>query len=453
MAKREIKHFLLILPSLFLLTALIYIASYFFVYKPIDKRTSIYRTIPIINEEKVSPGYTLISPYNRLLADKPNWKGNAYLIDMMGNSVHTWTTNHQALYSLLTPSGNLLSVMEQPKYSQFFPPGGNTGLIQERDWDSNVVWEYKNEAMHHDLAPLPNGNLAFALWEKTPPEIAAQVQGGVSGTEMPASPGASPGGPLSPTAPAAGSSGLIWSEHIVEINRDKKIVWSWHSYQHLDPTIDIIGPILPRYAWTVANGLKYMEKNPIDSTPGYLVSMRSISTVMIIRKSDGEIIWRSPKGLLSLQHDPTLLSNGNILVFDNGLDRIPAPFAMFGSRAVEINPKTNKVVWSFDAGESPIDKVKFFAAIVGGAQRLANGNTLITDGTRGHIFEVSKDGKVVWDMVSPYITKQTGAFPNNFLFKTRRYAENEIKWPKKIAPALPKFSLHLYRNLGKLYPQ
>ncbi len=420
----------IILLVLFLLL-LIYTSIYFLVYKPLDLRNSIFGTIPIIDEGKISVGYTLISPYSRLLTDDPNWHGTVYLLDMLGRSVHTWSTNHQALYSVLEPNGKLLSVLEQTKYSQLFPPGGNTGIIQERDWKSRVTWEYKNEALHHDLALLPNGNLAFTLWEKTPPNIADQVQGGVEGTEM---------------------KGVIWSENIVEMNRNKKVVWSWHAYEHLDPKIDIIGPLLPRYAWTVANGIKYMEKNPIDNTPGYLVSMRSLSTVIIIRKSDGEIIWRSPKGILSLQHDPTLLPNGNILVFDNGFDRIPAPFTMFGSRAVEINPKTNKIVWSFDAGQSPIDKVKFFAAIVGGAQRLSNGNTLITDGPRGHIFEVTKSGKVVWDIVSPYETKKTGAFPNNFLFKTRRYAKDEINWPGKLSQPLNNFELRLYNFFGHIYP-
>ncbi|OGH16115.1 MAG: hypothetical protein A3C30_03025 [Candidatus Levybacteria bacterium RIFCSPHIGHO2_02_FULL_40_18] len=426
-----------------LILGAVYILTFIFVFKPIDNSYSIFKSLPILDEEKVFPGYTLISPYNRLLSDS-KIEGKVYLLDMAGYPVHTWTTNHQVLYSVLEPDGKLLSVMEQPKYSQFFPPGGNTGIIQELDWKSNVVWEYKNEAMHHDVAILPNGNLAFALWEKTPPEIARQIQGGVDGTEMASGPeGLRPGG----------EGGLIWSDNIVEINRKGETVWSWHSYEHMDPQMDVIAPLLPRYGWTYTNGLKYMEKNPIDGTPAYLLSMRTTSTVYIIRKEDGGIIWRSPKGMFSLQHDPTLLENGNILVFDNGYDRLPAPFPSFGSRAVEVNPKTNKVVWQFDAGEGPIDKIKFYAPIVGGAQRLSNGNTLITDGTRGHIFEVTNKGEVVWDIVSPYTTKQTGAFPNNFLFKSRRYGEDEIKWPQRIAPAFNKFTYNLHQILGKLYPR
>ena len=417
--------------SLFSVISILYVAVFIFVYKPLDNRYSSFNSLPILNSEKMFVGYTLISPYNRLLSDDSNWKGSVYLLDMFGSPVHTWSTNHQALYSVLKNDGKLLSVMEIPKYSQFFPPGGNTGIIQERNWDSKVVWEYKNEAMHHDIAELPNGNFAVALWEKTPADIAQEIQGGVAGTEL---------------------QGVVWSDEIVEIDRQGKIVWSWHSYEHMDPQIDILGPLIPRYSWTHTNGIKHIAKNPIDGSEAYLISMRSISTVMIVRKSDGEIIWRSPKNMLSLQHDPTLLTNGNILVFDNGLDRMPAPFSIYGSRVVEINPKTNTIVWQSDGGPGAIDKVKFFAAIVGGAQRLDNGNTLITDGTRGHVFEVTRDGKLVWDMLSPYTTKITGLFPNNFLFKTRRYAESEIKWPQKIAPAFNQFTFSLHNALGKLYP-
>lgn len=420
------------LPSLLLLLTIIYISVYFLVFKPLDLHTSSFGGSPILAAEKVEKGYTLLAPYNRLLTDKKGWKGNIYLIDLYGHPVHSWSTNHQALYSVLKKNGNLLTVMEIPKYSQLYPPGGNTGIIQELDWNSKVVWEYKNERMHHDIAPLPNGNVAVAQWEAIPEAIAAQLQGGVEGSTLPTK--------------------ITWSDEIVELDRNGKVVWSWHSHEHMDPIVDTLTPLMPKYAWSFINGLKFMEKNPIDGSPAYLASMRSISTVMIIRKSDGEILWRSPKGMLNAQHDPTLLTNGNILVFDNGLDRIPAPFAMYGSRVVEINPKTNKAVWQFDGGMGVIDKVKFMSAIVGGAQRLSNGNTLITDGARGHIFEVTQKGELVWDLVSTYTTEKTGAFPNNFLFKTRRYTEEEIEWPEKLQPSLSNNQLKLHGLLKKIYP-
>lgn len=420
-----------LLSLFFSLLVIFYIGVYVFIYKPDDTHYSTFNTSSVLAKDKVSSGYTLIAPYNRLLNDDPQWVGNIYLLDMLGKPVHTWKTKKQVLYSVLKTNGNLLMVMESPKYTVFYPPGGNTGTIQELTWDSKVVWEYKNEAMHHDVVPLKNGNVVVALWEKTPEEITQRVLGGEQS-------------PL---------DNVLWSDEIVEIDRKGKIVWSWHSYEHLDPELDTIGTMIPKYAWTVTNGISHVEKNPIDGQEAYLISMRSISTVFLIRKKDGEIIWRSPKGMLNTQHDPTLLPNGNILVFDNGFYREPSPHASFGSRAVEINPKTNKIVWQFDGGKGVIDKVRFYAPIVGGAQRLENGNTLITDGTRGHLFEVTKSGEVVWDFVSPYLTHSTGPFPNNFLFKTRRYGEKQITWPEKISEALNEDAYNLHKLLKNIYPQ
>lgn len=419
---------------LFTLSALIFLYTlvYFLVYKPINKNYSIFNTLPILNLDRTEKGYTLISPYNRVLSDKPALVSNIYLLDLLGNVVHTWKAQHQALYSMLLPDSKLLVIMELPKYSTFYPPGGNTGYLQLLDWNSKALWQYKNEAMHHAVTPLKNGNIVVALWEKTPPEIAAKVQGGTPNTEF---------------------QGTMWSDEIAEINPKGEKVWSWHSYEHLDPQKDILGPLMSRFAWTYTNGLSYMEKNPIDGSEGYLLSMRSTSTVYIVRKTDGAILWRSPKDMLNTQHDPTLLPNGNILAFDNGFDRAPNPFPMYGSRAIEINPITNKIAWKFDGGKGVIDKVRFFAPIVGGTQRLANGNTLITDGPKGHVFEVTEDGKVVWDIVNPYTTPQTGAFPNNFLFRSRRYTDRDVVFPKDLAPAFNQTNYELYKILSNIYPK
>lgn len=409
---------------------LLYIGIYIVFVKPFDSHLSSFHQSPIIDVANASHGYTLIAPYNRVANADAAFKGKVYLLDLAGNTVHTWTTTKQPLYSQLRKNGNLLVVMEAPKYSQPLPPGGNTGTIQELDWNSKVVWEYKNEAMHHDFIDLPNGNVLLSLWEKTPADIADQIKGGTPNTTL---------------------NGVVFSDTIVEVNRQGKIVWSWHAADHLDTQQDILGQEMPQFAWTYTNGLSYTPHNPIDGTEAYLISMRSLNEVIMIRKSDGQIIWRSPKDMLNTQHDPSILKNGNILVFDNGFAREPNPFPSYGSRVVEINPKTNKIVWQFDGGQGVIDKVRFFAPIVGGAQRLPNGNTLITDGPKGHIFEITKDKKVVWDLISPYTTQTTGPFPNNFLFKTRRYAADDINWPVRLPSPINATAFSLYSSLKPLY--
>ncbi len=418
-----------ILLALLLILVTIYIFVYFAVVKPLDRSISIFGGPAIINLEKISQGYTLIAPYNRVVNEKEH-DGKIYLLDIQGNAIHTWKTENQPLYSILKKEGNLITVLESPKYKEFYPPGGNTGTIQELDWDSNVVWEYKEEGLHHDVTILPSGNILAAVWEKTPSNVAELISGGVDNTQI---------------------NNTTWSDKIIEINREGKVVWSWHSHENLDPEIDTLGALMPKFGWTYVNGMDYTEKNPIDGSEAIILSMRSLNTVMIIRKEDGKVIWRSPKNMLNTQHDPSFLPNGNILVFDNGLTRQPSPFPVYASRVVEIDPRTNKVVWQFEAGQNVIDKVKLFSPIVGGAQRLMNGNTLITDGVRGHIFEVTPDGKIVWDIINPYTTKQTGAFPNNFIFNAKRYG-TEIKWPEKIRPTFNKTHYAIYKLLKSLYP-
>ena len=65
---------------------------------------------------------------------------------------------------------------------------------------------------------------------------------------------------------------------------------------------------------------------------------------------------------------------------------------------IEVNPRTSQIVWEYH-DQSLFD---FFSPYISGAQRLANGNTLICEGCDGRIFEVTADGQVVWEYVSPY---------------------------------------------------
>ena len=83
-----------------------------------------------------------------------------------------------------------------------------------------------------------------------------------------------------------------------------------------------------------------------------------------------------------------------------------------------------KPVWEYTA--SP-DKKAFFSSFISGAQRLPNGNTLITSGPTGRIFEVTKDGVIVWEYIWPYF----GANNQNSVYRAYRI-------PYSWIPQLPK---------------
>ena len=59
---------------------------------------------------------------------------------------------------------------------------------------------------------------------------------------------------------------------------------------------------------------------------------------------------------------------------------------------------------------------------MGGAQRLPGGNTLICEGNKGCIFEVTPDGDIVRELISPHFVQSEQFGWHNWLFRARRYA-------------------------------
>jgi len=99
---------------------------------------------------------------------------------------------------------------------------------------------------------------------------------------------------------------------------------------------------------------------------------------------------------------------------------LPAPY----SRVIEVDPHTRGIVWEY-RDQSLFD---FFSPYIGGAQRLPNGNTLICEGCRGRIFEVTRDGQVVWEYVNPHFYFESSrAGLNNWVFRAFRYSSAEIE--------------------------
>ena len=81
-----------------------------------------------------------------------------------------------------------------------------------------------------------------------------------------------------------------------------------------------------------------------------------------------------------------MLANGHIMVFDNGVKNK-------ASRVVEMDPATGQIVWQYQA---PVPQ-SFYTLSKGSAQRLDNGNTLITNSDNGKVFEVTSAGEIVWE--------------------------------------------------------
>ena len=98
------------------------------------------------------------------------------------------------------------------------------------------------------------------------------------------------------------------------------------------------------------------------------------------------------QGDFLVQHEPILLPNGNILLFDNNTRE-------HGSRAIELDPTNGEIAWQYPPPGHPEG---FFSDCCGTSYRLPNGNTFITITAPGRILEVTPEGETVWEYRNPH---------------------------------------------------
>jgi hypothetical protein len=117
-----------------------------------------------------------------------------------------------------------------------------------------------------------------------------------------------------------------------------------------------------------------------------LSSMRHLNSIQVVDPDSGEVVWHL-EDVFRAQHDPRLLDDGSMLMFDNkglGSER---------SRALAYDLATKEVTWWFEGSESE----PFFTPDCGHAQRLPNGNTLLNESARGRAIEVDPEDRIVWE--------------------------------------------------------
>jgi hypothetical protein len=147
-----------------------------------------------------------------------------------------------------------------------------------------------------------------------------------------------------------------------------------------------------------------LESNHPEFKQGnLLVSFSVYGFLIILDPVSFEILWYWNLPIGQGLHTPEMLPNGNILVFVNGTGQVEdeGPF----SEILEFNSLTGKRVWTYRA--SPTQKM--FSKHFGSAHRLPNGNTLISEITKGgRVFEVNPEKEIVWEWVYPEIDTSTG---------------------------------------------
>jgi hypothetical protein len=261
---------------------------------------------------------------------------------------------------------------------------------------------------------------------------------------------------------------MLGDDRLIEVSPSGEIVWQWVASDHIDEfkfAPDARAAIKAArgfnkgrgsFDWLHINSATYVGPNQwFDqgdrrfAPDGVIISSREASLLAIVGR-DGRIVWqlgpdfgaseelRAIRQIIG-QHHAHLIPKGlpgagNLLVFDNGgssgygFNTPIAPdgvgaFARATSRVLEINPVTLELVWSYT-------NPRFFSTNISSAQRLPNGNTLITAGAGGRLFEVTRDGTIVWEYMFPMFAG-AGPSPSNAVYRAYRIPYGWI-------PQLPK---------------
>ncbi|MEI7802355.1 MAG: aryl-sulfate sulfotransferase [Bacteroidota bacterium] len=373
-------------------------------------------------------GYVLFSPIGST---------KTFLIDKCGKEVHEWNSNYrpgQAVY--LLPNGNLLRAGNTNNTT--FVSGGQGGIIEKIDWNGNVLWNYAissdTECQHHDIKPLPNGNILAIVWEsKTSAQAIAE--------------GRDP----------SWLSTSLWSEKIIEIQPvgtdSANIVWEWHVWDHLvqdfDPAknnyalvashpelinLNFPGTGVAQNDWLHANSIDYNQQ--LDQI---VLSSHNFSEIWVIDHSTntaqaashsggisgkgGDLLyrWGNPQtydnGIptdkkLFGQHNIHWITSGlpyagDIMIFNNGLNRPAGNFSSIDIISTPVDGSGNynqifpygpsALTWTYQA-TTPTD---FYASNISGAQIFENGNVEICSGTNGTYFEIDSAKNTIWKYINP----------------------------------------------------
>ena len=398
---------------------------------------SILFFISILSSQDAFEGYTLFTPGE----GGGGGSFTTYLKDNNLTNIRLWNHNRgPASMPYLIPGdepgwGNTLLIYPYRVNNPSMQAGGVGGAFEVLTWNGDLVWGYElsndDYQHHHDVEPLPNGNILMIAWErKTAIEAYAAGRTSLSGNPL----------------------NQMWSSAIFEIQPDGfgggEIVWEWHLWDHLiqdeNPNADnygIVGnhPELfdVNKGWIGGGGpgggnADWLHLNTISYNAEYdqiVMSSYRVDEIFVIDHSTtteeaashsggnygkgGDFLyrWGNPQNydrgnssdrLIGNQHGVNWIpegypGQGNFILFNNE-----------GNKAIEFSPPMdengfytieegqpygpNNIIWSSSYYSTDIQ---------GGAFRLPNGNTLITDCDSATIEEVTESGSVVWSYTEP----------------------------------------------------
>ncbi len=331
------------------------------------------KNVTIYDKKKAFPGYNLF-----LSAHAPE----AVLMDMYGTTIHRW---HFSLRSLPDHAGHHAPFWTRArilKNGDLLALAPLDGLLKI-DKKSRLIW-FRRIFCHHDFDIDSNGNI-YTLTLKD------SRSGDNTGIKIDLITILSPQGRIKKEI----SIYDLFKKYpdpayLNEINKLGRMKDFF--YTNNGSKINLFFPwetILHSNSIQVLDG-KWASRIPAFKKGNLLISIRNLGLIICVDPDKEEIVWLMDTVFWDQgQHFAKLLDNGNILLFDNY-------YSHNLSRVVEFDPATKQIVWDYSGQNG-----RFFSAGLSQCFRLPNGNTLITESTNGHSFEVTPQRKIVWEFYNP----------------------------------------------------
>ncbi len=449
-------------------------------------------------------GHPTVYPTGTTIYDNPAqcWNGytifialetGATLIDMNGRVVKQWEGLHGFPNKLL-PGGFVMGSLGErnSKYGYM----DQIDLVQV-DWEGNVVWKFDQYEFIEDPGEEP-------MWMARQHHD-FQRQGNPVGYYAPGlEPQTDKGNTLILSHKIVHESRIsdkpLLDDVILEVNWEGDIIWEWVCSEHFDeldfseeaknvlarkPNLVVgdgqVGDWMHINSMSALGPNQWYENGDDRFHPDNIIwDSRQTNIIAITDKKSGKIVWKMgpdytwPKELRKLgwiigQHHAHLIpkglpGEGHLLVFDNGGFAgygSPNPGSLQGhnnalrdySRVLEINPVTFEIVWEYSPATAGfLPKMKdhmFYSPLVSSAQRLINGNTLITEGSSGRIFEVTQQYEIVWEYISPYFGANGRS---NDVYRAYRVPYEWV--PQLLKPEelpVPRINIEQFRVPGSIY--
>ncbi|MEM7353601.1 MAG: arylsulfotransferase family protein, partial [Acidobacteriota bacterium] len=317
------------------------------------------------------------------------------LIDPVGQPIHSWTIPAGQVWNRaeLLPNGDLL-VIGGPQPAR---PQAKGRYLLRLSWRGKLLWQV-DLASHHDIERLPDGRIfAFTTEHRLRPKIDPEIPT----TDNPIAVFSAEGEKLEQVS-------LYDLVRAGPARLDLRTVRPKRSHGKRR-TIDLLHA--NNMDWVESS--RSAEEHPLYRPGNVLLTLRHQDTLAAIHWPSREVVWSWGRGEISGPHHGQVLDNGNVLLFDNGL-------AHKRSRVIELDPTTEEIVWSY---QPPPDE-PFFTRSGGACQRLANGNTLITDTNRGRAFEVTPEGDLAWEFFTPHIGPRGG---RGVIIRMHRYSVEYVR--------------------------